>query len=306
VPPSGAPPTPPLPPGGTPPAGVVTPPPAGTPPTPPSGLPIDPAGALDAANGVRDELGRLAPRGDEEEDGAAEDDRAAEQEPADVPSEPAHVDYTDTWRDLPPSTVVITRVEHRPYKPPPPPPPVQELSYEPRARGFMGLSLRGTTTNHTPSTLAGARLGFTFNDRFTIGGAFYSLTGRYGGAIVDPQGDTLGMRMAYGGLLLGWTLYKGRIVALNFETLAGAGAACISRNQRSYGRWECIEKVGLVTIEPGLEVAFTLNDWLRLGVTGGYRFVTREAWRPPNEFTLSGPYVGLNIDFGSFRTDKDR
>jgi hypothetical protein len=219
------------------------------------------------------------------------------------PTEPTtEVIYTDTWQDPPPQrTIVVTRVVHRSAGPPTPPP---VLSYEPRTRGFIGLSLRGTTTNRNPSALSGARVGFTFNDRFTIGGAFYSLTARYAGAIVDPEGHKLGMRMAYGGVLLAWTLYKGRVMALNLETLAGAGAACISRNRRSYGRWECIEKVGLVTIEPGLELAFTVTDWMRLGVTGGYRFVTREAWREPNDFTLSGPYVGLNVDFGAFRDSR--
>lgn len=286
-----------------PPADLATPP---APSSPPSGLPIDPAGALDEAgsalskageakgeaNAVRDELGGLAPREES-------DDQAAAQEPRETSSDPAAVDHSDTWRDPPPTTTVITQVVHRPYQPPAPRP--AEVSPEPRARGFLGLSLRGTTTNHNPSALSGARLGFTFNDRFTIGGAFYSLTARYAGAIVDPQGHKLGMRMAYGGVLLAWTLYKGRVVALNLETLAGAGAACISQNRRSYGRWKCIEKVGLVSIEPGLELAFTVTDWMRLGVTGGYRFVTREAWRAPNDFTLSGPYVGLNLDFGAFR-----
>jgi hypothetical protein len=309
VPPTGAPPTPPLPPGGTPSTGLVTPP-GGTSPTPPSGSPVAPTGTLDAAGNalskaaevkdradtVRDELGGATPR-EEAADDAAEDEQAAEQEATEAP---ASVDYSDTWRDPPPSTTVVTKVVHRPYRPPAPA-PAEELSDEPRVRGFLGLSLRGTTTNRNPSALSGARLGFTFNDRFTIGGAFYSLTARYAGAIVDPRGNELGMRMAYGGVLLAWTLYKGRVVALNLETLAGAGAACISRNRRSYGRWECLEKVGLVSIEPGLELAFTVTDWMRLGVTGGYRFVTREAWRAPNDFMLSGPYVGLNVDFGAFR-----
>jgi hypothetical protein len=219
-----------------------------------------------------------------------------------VASEP---DYSNTWSDPPPTTtIVVTQLVHHPVRrSPPPPPPVS--SYEPRAHGFLGLSLRGTTTvNGNPSALSGARLGFVFDDRFTIGGVFYSLTARYGGPIVDPLGHRLGMRMAYGGVLLGWSLYKGRVMRVGLETLAGAGAACVSRNRRAYGRWECIEKVGLVSLEPGLSVGFTVTDWVRVGFTGGYRFVTREAWREPNEFTLSGPYVGLDVDFGAFRERK--
>jgi len=168
----------------------------------------------------------------------------------------------------------------------------------------MGLSLRGTTTNNNPSMLTGARVGFTFDGRFTIGGAFYSLTARYAGPIVDARGNELGLRMGYGGVLLAWNLYKGRVVHFALESLAGAGAACIDRDKRSYGRWSCIEKVGLVSLEPGLELGFTITDWIRTSATLGHRFVTREAWRAPGDFTLSGPYVGLNIDIGWFGDDR--
>jgi hypothetical protein len=288
-----------MPPGGMPPAGVVAP--GGTPPTPPTGAPIDPSGALDGAGKVLSKAGELGDRVDElapREDAGADEGEDEAAEPAEPTPEPASVDYTDTWRDPPRSHIVVTHVVHRPVRRPPPPP---VPSYEPRAHGFAGLSLRGTTVNYNPSVLSGARLGFVFDDRFTIGGVFYSLTARYGGPIVDPAGHKLGLRMAYGGVLLGWTLYKGRVMHLGLETLAGAGAACVSKNRRSYGRWECIEKVGLVSIEPGLSLGFTVTDWARVALTGGYRFVTREAWRPPNDFTLSGPYVGLDVSFGAFR-----
>jgi hypothetical protein len=311
VPPTGVPPTPPLPPGGTPPAGLVAPPPGGTPPTPPSGAPL--GGALDAAGNALSkaaELGgqadaardELAPHEEPAEEEPAKDEGAASPDEAAAPSAPASdVDYSNTWKEPPPSSrIVITQVVHRPVRARPPA-PAPEPSYEPRAHGFMGLSLRGTTTNRNPSTLTGGRLGFVFDDRFTIGGAFYSLTGRFGGPIVDPEGNKLGMRMHYGGVLLGWTLYKGRVMRLGLETLAGAGAACISTGRRSRGRWECVDKVGLVSLEPGLSLGFTVTDWVRVGLTGGYRFVTREAWRSPNDFTLSGPYIGLDIDFGAFR-----
>ena len=59
-------------------------------------------------------------------------------------------------------------------------------------------------------------------------------------------------------------------------------------------------------VDGALSLGFVVTDWVRMGLTGGYRFVTREAWRSPNEFTLSGPYVGLDIDFGAFRTNDDR
>lgn len=225
-----------------------------------------------------------------------------------MPTEPIYVNYANSWEEDPPSpsssTVVVTQVVHPPAAPPPPipeePPPVER----PRSHGFLGMSVRGTTSNYAPSVLLGGRLGYTFRERFTIGGAFHSLTARYRGAIRDVDGRQLGLRMSYGGVLLGWRLYAGRVVHLGVETLAGAGAACISRDPKSVGRARCLEKVGLVSVEPGVQLAFVVSDWTRLGLTAGYRFVTREAWRAPNDFTLSGAYVGLSLDFGPFRVSR--
>jgi hypothetical protein len=273
-------------------------------------VPIDPSGALDGASNALSKAGELgdradalrdrlpdAPREQPSRDEGEEAAPAQPQEPAPA-TDPASLDDSHTWRDAPRSRIVVTEVVHRPV----PRPTVAEYEPdEPRVHGFLGLSLRGTTINRNPSVLSGGRLGFVFDERFTIGAAFYSLTARFGGPIVDPVGNKLGMRMAYGGVLLGWTLYKGRVMQVGLDTLAGAGAACVSKSRRGYGKWECIEKVGLVSIEPGLSVGFTVTDWVRMGLTGGYRFVTREAWRAPNEFTLSGPYVGLDVDFGAFR-----
>ncbi|MEX1361593.1 MAG: hypothetical protein AB1Z98_00580 [Nannocystaceae bacterium] len=217
---------------------------------------------------------------------------------------PVVVDYSTTWDDpAPRRTVVVTRVVAQP-RPVHRAAPESEPVPPPRAHGFIGASVRGTAVNRNPSVLSGARAGFTFDDRFTIGGAFYSLTARYAGPIVDGRGNELGLRMSYGGVLLAWNVYRGRVLHVALESLAGAGAACVSKDRRSYGKARCIEKVGLVSIEPGIEVGVTATDWARVSLTGGYRFVTREAWQPPSDFMLSGPYVGLNLDFGRFR-DRD-
>ncbi len=282
-------------------------------------MPTDPAAAVDLAKDAASKVGEARDKAqqlrdalgdDDEEDEPAESEQASEQdEPADDTApkrEVIYVDYSRTWVESPSpnarrKTIVVTHVVRTP-----PPPPRAPAVREQHARGFMGLSVRGTTTNYNPSALTGARAGFTWNDRFTVGGAFYSLTARYAGPIIDSRGNELGMRMAYGGLLVAWKLYQGRVMHVAMEGLAGAGAACIATEKRFVGRWSCIDKVGLVSLEPGLEVGFTVTDWARLGFTGGYRFVTREEWREPNDFTLTGPYVGFNVDFGSFRDRRNR
>lgn len=280
---------------------------------PPSGAP-DPSAALDTAKSmldrageVRERVGEARDRIDELTDDDDETDESEDESQAiDETSEPVVVDYSRTWEDDPPrKQVVVTRVVHH-HPRPPAPAPAPKTEEPARVRGFIGASFRGTAVNRNPSALSGARAGFTFDDRFTIGGAFYSLTARYGGPIVDPRGNHLGLRMAYGSVLLAWTVYQGRILHVSLESLAGAGAACVSTRERYYGRWSCVEKVGMVALEPGVEVGLAVTDWARVSLAGGYRFVTRESWRPPNDFTLSGPYLGLNVDFGYFGDQRRR
>jgi hypothetical protein len=90
-------------------------------------------------------------------------------------------------------------------------------------------------------------------------------------------------------------------VDLGIEALVGAGAACVSRSP-GYGNddWRCIETVRMFVVEPGVNLTYTARDWLRVGTSLGWRFVARQAWRPPNDFSLAGPYLGLNLDFGWF------
>jgi hypothetical protein len=56
----------------------------------------------------------------------------------------------------------------------------------------------------------------------------------------------------------------------------------------------------MFVVEPGVNVAFTGTDWMRVGTSLGWRLVMRQAWRPPNDFALAGPYLGVNVDFGWF------
>jgi hypothetical protein len=310
APPSAAPPSA-APPGGTPP----TPPAAAAPAPPSSSPPAPPADPGAKAVDAKDKVGELAGRLD---DGTA--DPAAPETPTDAADqltsdpgdaqaaepdalrEPAGVEWDESDDVDRPRT--ITRVYHVPVRPPPPPPPPPVHEHEPSGihiGGFGGVSLRGSSLNRNPSVWVGARGAIIFGQRFAIGGAFYQATARFGGPIVGSRGEHLGLRAAYGGLTVDWTVWRKGITSLGFEGLVGAGAACVSRSPSYRGNdWRCIEAVRLFVFEPGINVAFHMTEWLRVGVALGWRFVARQAWRPPNDFSLSGPYLGLNVDFGWF------
>ena len=168
--------------------------------------------------------------------------------------------------------------------------------------GYGGLGLRGSTINKNPSLWIGAHGGIIFGQRLSIGGAFYEVTYRHGGPIVDSNGKELGIRAAYGGMTMGIVLSRRKRFELSVDTLIGGGAACISREPGYQDDdWRCIEAVRMFVTEPSLSTRFILRDWFRVGLELGYRFVAREAWRAPNDFQLSGPFLGTSIDFGWFK-----
>lgn len=272
-------------------------PPTGAPPSPPAG----------AASAAADLAGDLADRA-----GAEASDRAREgakdlaaPEPAPPEEEPAprREPIGEEWgpSDDIDAPRTVTIVHHVPVRPPPPPPVVEERERSVSIGGFGGFSMRGSALNRNPSLWIGARGAIIFGRRFAIGGAFYEANARFGGPIVDRRGNHLGLRAAYGGMTVDWTVWRGGITTLGIEGLVGAGAACISRSS-SYrdDDWRCIEAVRMFVFEPGANVAFDITDWFRAGVSLGWRFVARQAWRPPNDFSLAGPYLGLNLDFGWF------
>lgn len=171
-----------------------------------------------------------------------------------------------------------------------------------RFSGYGGVSVRGSTIMHNPAVWVGGRGGVLIGDHLSLGGAFYQVSYRHGGPIVDPAGRELGIRAAYGGAQLGYRLVHRDRFAMDMDMLIGGGAACIS-GKPGYqdSDWRCIETVKMFVTEPGISARFNVMEWFRLGVTAGYRFATRQAWRPPNDFQVSGPYVGLDFDFGWFQ-----
>jgi len=172
---------------------------------------------------------------------------------------------------------------------------------EMRLSGYGGLTLHGSTIMNNPALWVGGRGGLIIGDYFSIGGAFYELSYRHGGPIVDPGGNELGIRAAYGGVQVGFGLMRRDRFSMSLEALVGAGKACISsRPGYRDDDWRCIESVKLFVTEPGISARFDVIEWLRLGLTAGYRFAAREAWRAPNDYQVSGPYVGLDVDFGWF------
>jgi hypothetical protein len=200
------------------------------------------------------------------------------------------------------TTVVVTQRELPPLPPPPPPAP------PPRSKrffvsGYGGLSFQLSTTSRRLSILNGFQGGLLLGERLSIGVAYRRLAHRVGPDIRGTNGNRYQLGMMYGGGELGVVIVRHGRFEMGIESLFGMGVGCVNQKIRREGHTEtrCIDAVRMFVIEPGAFMHFNLTNWMRLGLDGGYRFVVRESFKPPNDFRLSGPYFGMNLEFGWFK-----
>lgn len=185
---------------------------------------------------------------------------------------------------------------------PPPPPPVEPQSRRLFIGGYGGPSARLSSVSRKLSTLAGFRGGVLLGERLSLGAAVYRLTYRHNSNITSPDGSEYSLRMGYGGMTFGFTVWRPGRIELAVEGLVGAGSACISDNPRyKDDTFRCIETVKMFVGEPAVTMYLNITDWMRVAVTAGYRLVVREGWRPPNNFLMSGGYGGMDLQFGWFK-----
>ena len=185
---------------------------------------------------------------------------------------------------------------------PPPPPPAQPRTQRRFFGGYGGPSGRLSSVSGKLGTFAGFRGGVLIGERLSLGAAAYRLTYRHNSSIFGPEGDQYSLRMGYGGMTFGVTLWRPGRIELAVEGLIGAGAGCISDNHRYRDDdYRCVESVRMFVGEPAVTMYVNVTDWMRLAVTAGYRLVVREAWRPPNDFIMSGGYGGMDLQFGWFK-----
>jgi hypothetical protein len=198
------------------------------------------------------------------------------------------------------TTVVITE-RPDPLPPPPPAPPPRTKRFF--VSGYGGLSFQMSTTSRRLSLLNGFQGGLLLGERLSLGLAFRRMTHRFGPDIRGDSGKRYQLGMIYGGAEVGVVIVRHGRFELGLESLFGMGVGCVNRLIKEEGHTDakCIDAVRMFVIEPGAFIHLNLTNWMRVGIDGGYRFVVRERFKPPNDFRLGGPYFGLNLEFGWFK-----
>ena len=211
--------------------------------------------------------------------------------------DPSTVDTVPRSTTTTTTTVVVTQRVPVAPAPPPPPPATRRTPFF--IGGYGGIGFAFGAVSKRMASFSNLRGGILLGERISIGASFTRMTKRFGPPIEGLSGTNYQLAMAYGGIDLGLAIIRRGPFELGVSTLLGAGSACVQTYHRR--DQHCVETVKMMVAEPSVFAHFNLTNWMRLGMSGGYRFVAREAWRPPNEFRLAGGFFGANVEFGWFK-----
>jgi hypothetical protein len=186
-------------------------------------------------------------------------------------------------------------------------PALQEgsLVVETMESGFVVTpDFRFTEVDDKYGSLAGIRAGWLTDDRLLIGGAGYWLA--------NGSADR---KMAYGGLVVEWSLARSRRFGLSFGALVGGGSSTLGvdvlgfpRGRFPHHRWPDTDpgepetvrvgaREGFFIAEPQANVSLLLTRWLRLGAGVGYRLLGGAG---QFESRLRGVSGTVSVQMGTF------
>ncbi|HLP29374.1 MAG TPA: hypothetical protein VK147_12095 [Candidatus Didemnitutus sp.] len=184
--------------------------------------------------------------------------------------------------------------------------PVQTLipHGELHSGGFGALVVKVGAIDGQTSVLFGGRGGWVINRTFVIGGGGYGYTDMMHhnqNSIADT-----GVSFGYGGLELEYLISSSNVVHATVMTLIGAGGLAVMRRY-PYGPdndYNTIYSTSCFVFEPAVNVEVNILTWLRLGIGGGYRFVTGidavVGAKTYDNSTVSGLFGAATLKFGPY------
>jgi hypothetical protein len=175
--------------------------------------------------------------------------------------------------------------------------------------GYGAPAVKITAVNGEAAIMPGIQGGWVINHSFVIGAAGFGLATRQDAPIgmrVDGRPSTL--EMGYGGLRLGYLVMPKSVVHLGFGLLIGGGGVAglskdelpvIHNGDLHYERRVDNSDAFFVT-EPEIEVEINVADFMRVAVSGSYRFVAGIESTGLSSWDIAGPAGGVALRFGSF------
>lgn len=164
--------------------------------------------------------------------------------------------------------------------------------------GFGGPIYRVTQVSGETMVLAGGGGAMLINRRFAIGGMGVGGTSAVDAILggVPTRGE---MDFGYGGLTLEVITRPSKLVHATYGVLLGGGGISVwPDDRRPRSTFDETESFGLA--EPQLSAEVNIVRWMRIGVSGGYRFVFGSEETRLANTNLSGASGSVVFRFGKF------
>jgi hypothetical protein len=131
--------------------------------------------------------------------------------------------------------------------------------------------------------MAGGFFGLEFSKSLFLG-----YMGSNGSASTTYNGNTRKYDINYGGFLIGYAYKPFKVIHPRVNFLMGSGSLKVKDQPDDY----------IFVVQPSAGVEVNLFRWFRLGLEGGYRFVSNTNLPKPNDGDVSAGFAQLSFRFG--------
>lgn len=147
--------------------------------------------------------------------------------------------------------------------------------------GYIAPELKVSNVHEDMSLFVGGKLGFTFNESFSIGVAGYGLANNSNFLTQDPEMSSISLipvriGMGYGGLNMEYTIFSNKVIHFTVPVVVGAAGVYVYEDDNDFfnNEWDEIENSAAFVVEPGVNIEFNLFKFFRLDLGASYRYVS--------------------------------
>jgi hypothetical protein len=166
--------------------------------------------------------------------------------------------------------------------------------------GYGGLDVLYTRMFGRDGVAVGAQGAILIEHRLALGVAGYGFSNPLSGPVA-PDGSTQHFDTGYGGVTARYSFFLGNLpVYPSLGVLVGGGAIDLTKDDEIHFDDDHASGDVFAVVQPDITLHANLTNWMRLGLTAGYRFTSGVNQLGFNESDLNGFVAGAQVQFGSF------
>ncbi len=168
--------------------------------------------------------------------------------------------------------------------------------------GYLAPEVKVSDVHQDISLIVGGKMGFTFNDHFTIGLAGFGLTNNSNFDINDDPLYPARIGMGYGGLNLEYTFFSNKKIHFTIPVVLGAASIYVYEDDGDFfsDQFNEIENSAAFVVEPGVNIELNLFKFFRIDLGASYRLIEGTALEYLNDEDLSDLSFNVGFKFGFF------